>query len=631
LAKTRTKEIIELLIISILGVVATVGAALKYSRVEYSSIPFIDQYFFLTLALATICSLFFLCKKWRWEREIVIFFLLWLFLIFFQGKDIRSVSIWLDEDFQIWTSLYQLPIEAGWNQHQPPLHFALLGGWLPLLGLSEFSVRLFTLIFSASGAAMLAFYLRYWLNSWWPVVGILPLYLFHPYIIRYSYEVRPIALGLFCMIVWFGSIFSYIWEEGVSLGSSLPIAVFTFFSLISLGFQPPIFGFAVSLAVLFSPIALKNKCFTLSAMFFGFLIYLPIQIYILRLAPPRFSRIEGFSIIDLLNAFSWKTFLPFINLYLKPIFPFVLVVILLGLMIHKDWRWLRDTFRKTIFFSILLGIVFFFALPFFSSYLDWHLHPYYFLAVWPILIFLLVYLLQEAIPMRIIALPALIFALLFLTLQLIPNPFFRTYSQFIEPRADMRGALQEALQVAQDGKETLLFPICGGSADVWCPSRIVGSSVYLNERSVGGLKVNFPAKHAPEFLVEYSKQPQTDERIIWLFQQEWSGYSFPRKQLALQPAFQEIPYLNVVLLQQAVEAGDSRLALYEGLKKFEEISRTAGRDAFWLRVQLAIMAHGLGYSNEYSFWKAQLPKEAKHIDAQSWLKLVESLEKSAAK
>lgn len=73
---------------------------------------------------------------------------------------------WLDETSSIFRALHTVPwmIKESINDPNPPLYFILLKGWISLFGISEFSTRAFSTIFSACTVFVLYYLSRRFFN-----------------------------------------------------------------------------------------------------------------------------------------------------------------------------------------------------------------------------------------------------------------------------------------------------------------------------------------------------------------------------------------------------------------------------------------------------------------------------------
>ncbi len=642
-----------------------VGAYLKYSPVGFFSIPWIELYFFLTLFLATVILVIFslptiplspcgseidekskasslvnssavadfrqypfpfaksLIPFYLRYRECFLFFFLFVGIFLFQAKDLLSTSIWLDEDYQIWTSLYQLPVYAGSQQHQPPLHFALLGGWLPQFGFTEFSVRLFTLFFSSLGATVFAYFLKTLSSSWYSLFFALPLYLFHPFIIRYSYEVRPVGIGLFCSILWIKICYSLGREQKSSFRSIFPLAAATFVTLTAFGFQGPALGLAMAIAFLLDGSSKSKRMIGILGLLLGLLMFLPIQLNIFQNAPPRFGRIPHFSVLHFLSGYQLATYKNFLGLYLAPLLPFFFLLSGFGLLFLGWKKFLRSVWVENRWAFLLILTTLLVTFPFFVTYVDWPFQPYYYLFLWPILFLILMRVFPLVFPSKAIWIPSVFFFALVIALIKFENPFFSSFANFSEPRADLRSAIRKALEVSKDGKETLILPVCGGSENEWCPNWIIGKDIYLSQRATNGASVRFPPMDTLAFFTILFRHPVALDRIIWLFQDDWSKYRAVPYFVKNETEIRAEQYFGASLLFQNTDDGDARLHVLEGLKKFERAAVEQSKDAFWIRAHLAYGYVLLGKKGEAEFWWQKLPRQATSNDAKAWLEAIE--------
>ena len=73
---------------------------------------------------------------------------------------------WLDETSSIFRALHTIPwmVQQSVNDPNPPLYFILLKGWISLFGISEFSTRAFSVIFSALTVFVLYYLARRFFN-----------------------------------------------------------------------------------------------------------------------------------------------------------------------------------------------------------------------------------------------------------------------------------------------------------------------------------------------------------------------------------------------------------------------------------------------------------------------------------
>jgi len=124
---------------------------------------------------------------------------------------------WLDETSSVFRALHPIPwmIRESVNDPNPPLYFILLKGWISLFGISEFSTRAFSAIFSALTVFVLYYFARRFFNreTAFYVSLIFTVSQIHIY---FSHETRGYTLIAFLAVLSF-----YFYLQTISVPSIL--------------------------------------------------------------------------------------------------------------------------------------------------------------------------------------------------------------------------------------------------------------------------------------------------------------------------------------------------------------------------------------------------------------------------
>jgi mannosyltransferase len=101
------------------------------------------------------------------RNAVVYLFFLFGINVFIKVLYAGSMYYWLDETSSIFRAQHSLiwMIRQSFTDPNPPLYFFILKGWMSLFGISEFSTRLLSVIFSASTVFILYYISRKFFNS----------------------------------------------------------------------------------------------------------------------------------------------------------------------------------------------------------------------------------------------------------------------------------------------------------------------------------------------------------------------------------------------------------------------------------------------------------------------------------
>jgi len=299
---------------------------------------------------------------------------------------INSFPIALDEPFSIFWAQQDLGemLNLVSNGNNSPLHFILLNGWVHLFGISPFSVRSMSLIFSLVTVVVIYILSRKLLNQWFSVFAVL-LFVFSKFNHFHSIEAR--MYSLFTMLFALSLLYNYELlierKNRILILSVINIALLYthYLAVIGIASQVFIFGFYWN--------QLNKKTILRLALIIGLtgLFFLPGLLILIE------------RIIQQKNAVSWVPAPHPTELY-GNIFRFcngtltfvILAIMILGFAYYKfnsKWSLLLKEMRKTNSLFFLLS----FLIPYLSIYI-------YSILISPI--FLDRYLLFTTIPLFIL-------------------------------------------------------------------------------------------------------------------------------------------------------------------------------------------------------------------------------------
>ncbi|MGZ3707948.1 MAG: hypothetical protein ACXWPM_03865, partial [Bdellovibrionota bacterium] len=313
------------LIILVIGTVCGFFALIA-ERAQHP--PWIEYYFpCLFLAISVLCVRALPQKSPTRPGRHALFFAS-VFAAFFAYRlwIAPSSSLWLDENLQILTSLELPPVSAGLRQHQPPLEFALMRTIFAVAGFSETSVRLSAMVFSALGAALVGFLYVLVTEDFILAAAASLFFSFNSVVGHYGSEARPISMGLATSLLVLCACARFFKDRMMNRAAWIQGFAASVLSLFSLGLQPPFLLFSLSAVTLaFPKFRLREKLWLVSQWTGALLVFLPVQIWIFRFAPPRFSRIGAAGVQSLANQLRWNNFSDPWKMYGAPL---VLTVIL---------------------------------------------------------------------------------------------------------------------------------------------------------------------------------------------------------------------------------------------------------------------------------------------------------------
>ena len=131
--------------------------------------------------------------------------------IFIRLVRIPALTMWSDEyhTFEIVKIPLTQILTGQYNELNPPLYFGLLKIFLKIFGKSENVMRSFSLLCAIFSLFLLFLLSRELLKGFFPSIGALLLFTFHPMFIYYSTEIRSYSLLVLLSLISFYCLFKY--------------------------------------------------------------------------------------------------------------------------------------------------------------------------------------------------------------------------------------------------------------------------------------------------------------------------------------------------------------------------------------------------------------------------------------
>lgn len=459
------------------------------------------------------------------QENLDVFFVLLLVL----GLRIYLMTLvepWLDEDYQGFSSLIHRSLIAGVWQHQPPLDMVLTKFGVLLSKESLWGLRMHSVLCSAFASALLYDQAKKISRSRLIALFCAVFFTFNVVVVQYGYEARPLSLGLLFCVGFLGLNLSLLSERKDSFYFKTPIfnCLITFGFLNSLGMQPVIL---VGVSAVFLAVYILSghswiKKYFLSVLF-AMGLFIPIQIYILRYAPPRFTKQAGFNLSafgdELIRLDNFKV----LQDYFWPLGCVFLILCLLSfaLQIKK----VRSISSSTLFLFFLSSAFALFLVPFFKSHVSWEMYTRYFALVLPVVLLGTGLILRQTLDL--LPLSKTVFYS-FVILFFAPASFFYSWGPIIDLNSvykpfEMKSAFTLLNEKSTDRDIDLPFCLHTGG---YCPNTFVLQSFHY-KKAIGGIAGNW----VPTFdrFLTALRSPVAPENIFFLYYSVWSDRELPLK------------------------------------------------------------------------------------------------------
>lgn len=439
---------------------------------------------------------------------------------------INHMSLWVDEASEVDLARFYLPARAGAGETQPPLSCLTIAAVTQLLGLSEFYVRLHIVIASVLASAYLFLALSLFVRQTWLNLTYAVVFAVTPVMIQYSYEVRPIALGVMHGLLLLAVTGLFVFNQKTA--SFKDYAFFGGVGLLflnSVGLQAPFICGSLFVALILAAIVFrKNLYFKLSLAILGaVLIFLPFQYYI-RISSANVFRPLSSDSITAFFQYIMKEAWPYFakqGLYLSTILLFLAVVVMaLYWRTRKRTSNEQKTLLQAIFIFTTTLIVFYTVLPaYFVSFIDGTLALRYTLTGWSLIVLSTALCIQYILSFTSHKTATTYGVAIFLILG-VPLSLFSPSSERIVTRFDVRGLMNWLEE--NSTQRDLIYRACFPIKNDFCPRNLShpGAAIYYNSPKPKGVLLE--ARQDADLWPALQSENDYDRLIVY-FDQEARG------------------------------------------------------------------------------------------------------------
>jgi 4-amino-4-deoxy-L-arabinose transferase-like glycosyltransferase len=313
---------------------------------------------------------------------------------------LESKNAWMDESKQAaLASINPFDFtlaERASRQQQPPLDYFLQSIFIKNFGVNETGIRMHAALLGAGAAVLFFLLLLHIVRSKTAVLLGTIAFVFHPYLIRYSQEGRPISTAVFFCMLYLYYLVKFFQQARTDRPSLQSFAVLTAVQtgfLLSVGFQPVIFLLVSSIS-LAPHLLIKERRSRVLLVYLSsasaFLISLPIIKMTIRTGA-RFHFVKQNSIPDMiknlaqgLEHINIDNILQYYRVILGNYGLFFLLVIAAGFI-----GFILNSKKREHAFTISYFTVFFMFYPLvytivFNALISWNIMPRYYLTFVPI-------------------------------------------------------------------------------------------------------------------------------------------------------------------------------------------------------------------------------------------------------
>jgi hypothetical protein len=448
-------------------------------------------------------------RKWYYLATFTIF----AFAVLLRSLDLHSLPLWGDEMYQGTGSRFFPLVKGAGSQHQPPLDYAFTGLALDAIGVTETALRIHAVVFSALGATLFFWIALAISPSFW-LAGILwILFFFHASIFHYGTDGRPISLGIFASLLILGQVLVLIGsirsDNELQRNDYLRLVATAMLALLSLGLQPPFLCLAIaSVLLIFSMLWAKKRGVYLrlsAALISPLLMFLPLQIYIGLISPPKFranlaGAAEPITRITEGMAYALKRLLP------GQIYLFFLGILVSAILFRRqlnnqvDTAKISDSAFNYYFITAVTALFFILEISFFKICVNSYFMFYYALLLVPLYLLSCAALynsVQVAFPTFLRGLVAPIFAVaLAWSLSQYPLLLGDKKTLVHSYRLDLRGPSEYLRQNASPDDFTYFF--CTTSGEAYCRANSPFVSYYNAGPNIEKLTTNYGGVNFPQ-------------------------------------------------------------------------------------------------------------------------------------
>lgn len=479
------------LVASLLSVIAlfTVGQILVSRGV--TSADWADYYLIILLSLSTWIPIKSLrtanIQRVGWKQAVSVMFICFGFAAL-RYYFMPTLGVTRDQEKQFYAILDFFPSRAGAIQHQPPLDLIYQYFMSLLFGTKVWVVKFNAIFFSILASTTLFLLIWNKTKSLGLVLAFSAAYFFHSVVFEYSYVARPLATGLFFMILT---------GYAIDLGNRALAFSAALLSLLALGLQAPFYLLGLALFMLPS---CKKSWDQLLAIVSAIVLFLPIQLFIFLNCPPFLGVKSGETLsfaIWLRDFIQYDTSTELIHVFIYPFLIIVLPLALIDILQIKRRELLTDWVIKFIAAITPLAICYVFM----NGFNQWNNNIYYFVFFWPLSLILI----SDHIALTSQHTITRVAAFIALTAAILATPQGFTGQAY--PQAQDEKELYEFLS-SQPQKTFAHLPTCIAEENFACTGRVDHRLWEMPKRIEDGGLATYPHKLVIDWLYDFYRSPE---------------------------------------------------------------------------------------------------------------------------
>ncbi len=191
------------------------------------------------------------------KNKTAVYLLIFIVALLLRLYNIEYRSVWLDEDHQSRYSgqgLFDLDMPHYSSRlAQPPIDLWIQSAGISNFGMSAIGIRIHTAILGALSVLLFYILIGKIIESRFAVFLASVIFAFHPWLIRYSQEARPVSTGVFFAVLYLSVLFDFLVharDKKTNTRTYIFLIIVQTWFLLSIGFQPLIFILISSLSLL---------------------------------------------------------------------------------------------------------------------------------------------------------------------------------------------------------------------------------------------------------------------------------------------------------------------------------------------------------------------------------------------
>lgn len=499
---------------------------------------------------------------------------------------LERFSLWIDEVAQMKRSTAIPFIESSGLHFQPPLDYILQKLTVTTFGVSDFTIRLNTAVFSVVASTLFFTLLKRITGSYIVALILSCLMIFEPWFFKYSFDARPLATGYLTLVLFLVSFIHILKPEGTLLKTSefrhITCAAVLF--TLSVGYQPIfVLGSIIFVLGVCILIAYKNRDhrnYYINLIYplgLSLLLFIPLQI---KIYLDSINLVTSTSVVSKVFNFNLNNFDGLYQVY-GVYFIFLFSMLLLITLLRQFKKKAKlSAFEANFFVSVCL-LFFLVSVIVFSIPLNYRLAVHYVIFTLPLLILSAAYLYKTGEECFSVSLHKRFYKLGFLFVIILAWPQFNLmYMQHPKtpmPREDLKQAYSIVLKESSDRDyvTSLSFSVTG-----WSPMEInLGSGPYYVLRAMrDGSKTHADIVRNQEIpvLAFYSvlKENQPIANLYVLFHRGFEQVNVDFDVLKDLNNVQLTYLENILLLKIQNTSGDLKKEWFKVIDKLAEKTET---------------------------------------------------------